>query len=98
MRPFVSDWDCIQGQIVPELRFGFPNAFCRTVLLYYGCQVGEACNFAMTYGVEDSDVREVVTEECNCILLTTVLYPVYNQEESGLVVMYCFSGLLPYLG
>ena len=63
MRPFVLDWDCIQGWIVPEFSFGFPNAFCRTVLSYYGCQVGEACNFAVTYGIEDSDVRAVVTEE-----------------------------------
>ena len=63
MRSFVPDWDCIQGRIVPEFCFGFPNAFCRTVLLYYGCQVGEACNFTTTYGVEDSDVRAVVTEE-----------------------------------
>ena len=63
MRPFVSHWDCVRGRIVPEFRFGFPNAFCRTVLSYYGCQVGEACNFVVTYGVEDSDVREVVIEE-----------------------------------
>ena len=80
MRPFVLDWDCIQGRIVLELSFSFPNAFCRTVLSYYGCQVGEACNFVATYGVEDSDVRAVVTEEWNCIFLTTVLYPVHNQE------------------
>ena len=63
MRPFVSGWYCIQGRIVPEFSFGFPNAFYRTVLLYYGCQVGEACNFTVTYGVEDSDVRAVVAEE-----------------------------------
>ena len=52
----------------------------------------------MTYGVEDSDVRTIVTEECNCILLTTVLYPVYNQEESGPIMMYYFVGPLPDLG
>ena len=63
MRPFVSDWDCIQDRIVPEFSFGFLNAFCGIVLSYYGCQVGEACNFAATYGIEDSDVRAVVTEE-----------------------------------
>lgn len=45
MRPFILDRDCIQGQIVPEFCFGFPNAFCHTVLSYYGCQVSEACNF-----------------------------------------------------
>ena len=98
MRPFVSDWYCIQGRIVPEFSFGFPNAFCRTVLSYYGCQVGEACNFAATYGVEDSDVHAVVVEERNCIPLAAVLYPVHNQEESGLVMLYCFPGLLPNLG
>ena len=63
MRPFVSDSSCIQGWIVPEFSFGFSNTFFRTVLSYYGCQVGEACNFAATYGVEDSDVRAVVIEE-----------------------------------
>ena len=63
MRPFVSDSYCIRCRIVPEFSFGFPNAFCRTTLSYYGCQVGESCNFAATYGVEDSDVRAVVTEE-----------------------------------
>ena len=98
MRPFVSDSYCIQGRIVPEFSFGFLNAFCRTVLSYYGCQVGEACNFAVTCSVEDSDVRAVVIEEGNCVLLKAVLYPVHNQEESGPVVVYCFPGLLPYLG
>ena len=63
MRPFVSDSCYIRGQIVPEFIFGFPNAFNHAVLLYYGCQVGESCNFAATYGVEDSDVRAVVKEE-----------------------------------
>ena len=63
MRLFVSDSCCVQGRIVPEFIFGFPDALCRTVFSYYGCQVGEACNFAATYGVEDSDVRAVVTEE-----------------------------------
>ena len=63
MRPFVSDSCCIRRRIVPEFIFGFLNAFSRTVLSYYGCQVGESCNFAATYGVEDSDVRAVVEEE-----------------------------------
>ena len=63
MHPFISDRVCIQGRIVPEFIVGFPNAFCRTVLSYYGCQVSEACNFAATYGVEDSDVRAIVAED-----------------------------------
>ena len=63
MHPFISDEVSIQGRIVPEFSFGFPNAFCHTVLSYYGCQVGESCNFAATYGVEDSDVRVVVAKE-----------------------------------
>ena len=98
MRPFVLDWYCIQGQFVPEFCFGFPDAFCRTILSYYGCQVGEACNLAATYGVKDSGVRAVVVEERDCISLVAVLYPVHNQEESGPVMMYYFLGLLPYLG
>ena len=98
MHPFISDWVCIRGRIIPKVCFGFPGTYHRTVLSYYGCQVGEVCNFAETYGVEDSDVRAVVTEERNCVLLTAVLYPVHNQEESGPIVVYCFPGLLPYLG
>ena len=83
MRPFVSGWDCIQGRIVPEFCFGFLNAFYRTVLLFYGCQVGEACYFAATYGIEDSSVRAVVIEERNCVFLATVLDLVHYKEESG---------------
>ena len=63
MHPFISDWDCIQGRIVLEFYFGFPNAFRRTVFSYYGCQVSEACNFTATYGVEDPDVRTIIAEE-----------------------------------
>ena len=63
MRPFVSDSCYIRGRIVLEFIFGFLNTFSRTILSYYGCQVGESCNLAATYGVEDSDVRAVVTEE-----------------------------------
>ena len=62
MHPFISDWGCIQGRIVPKFYFGFPGAF-RTVLSYYGCQVGEACNFTATYHVEDSIVRAIIAEE-----------------------------------
>ena len=98
MHRFISDWGCIQGRIVPKFYFDFPCAFHRTVLTYYGCQVGEACNFTATYGIEDSDVRAVVVEERNCIPLAAVLYPVHNQEESDPVMVYCFSGLLPNLG
>ena len=60
--PFISDWGCIQGRIVPKPGFGFPGALHRTVLLYYGRQVGKACNFAMTYGVHDSLVRAILAE------------------------------------
>ena len=95
--PFISDWGCIQGRIIPKLSFGFPETLHRTVLSYYGRQVGEACNFTMTYGVQDSLVRAIVAENRNCVFLTAVLYPVHNQEESGPVMMYYFSGLLPDL-
>ena len=63
MHPFISDWGCIQGRIVPKFDFGFPGAFHRTVLSYYGCQVSEACNFTTTYDVEDSLVRAIIAEE-----------------------------------
>ena len=77
---------------------GFPDAFHRTVFLYYGRQVGEVCNIAATYGVEDPLVRAIVTKERNCVFLTTVLNLVHRKEESGPVVMYCFLGLLPDVG
>ena len=63
MHPFISDWVCIQGRIVPKFYFGFPGAFHRTVLSYYENQVGKTCNFAATYGVEDSLVRAIIAEE-----------------------------------
>ena len=63
MHPFISDWVCIQGRIIPKFYFGFPGTFHRTVLSYYGHQVGKACNFAATYGVEDSLVRAIIAEE-----------------------------------
>ena len=63
MNPFISDWVCIQGRIIPKFYFGFPGAFHRTVLSYYGHQVGKARNCAMTYGVEDSLVRAIIAEE-----------------------------------
>ena len=98
MHPFISDWGCIQGRIVPEFYFGFLGAFHRTVFSYYGRQVCEACNFTATYGIEDSLVRAIIAEECNRVLLMVVLYPIHNQEESGPVMVYCFCGLLPDLG
>ena len=98
MHPFISDWGCIQGRIVPKFDFGFPCALHRTVLSYYGRQVSEACNFTMTYGVEDSLVPAIIAEECNRVLLSAVLYHVHNQEESDPVMVYCFCGLLPNLG
>ena len=63
MHPLSSDEIIIQGQIVPKFYFYFPGTFHRTVLSYYGHQVGKACNFTATYGVEDFDVRAVVAEE-----------------------------------
>ena len=63
MHPFILDWVRIQGRILPKFYFGFSGAFHRTVLSYYGRQVGEACNFTTTYGVEDSLVRAIIAEE-----------------------------------
>ena len=63
MHPFVADWVCIQGQIIPEVYFGFAGTFHRTVLSYYGRQVDKACNFAATYGIEDSLVRAIIAEK-----------------------------------
>ena len=63
MHPFISDWVCIQGRIIPKFYFGFLGAFHRTVLSYYGHQVGKACNFTATYGIEDSLVRAINAEE-----------------------------------
>ena len=98
MHPFISDWGCIQGRIVPKFDFGSPGAFHLTVLSYYGRQVSEACNFMMTYVIGDSLVRAIVAKEFNHVLLTAVLYSVHNQEESGPVMVYYFCGLLPDLG
>ena len=63
MHPFVLDRGCIQGRIVPKFYVGFLGAFHRTILSYYGRQVGEACNFTVTYGVEDSLVRAIIAQE-----------------------------------
>ena len=95
MHPFVADWGCIRGRIVPKPIFGFPETLYRTVLLYYGCQVGEACDFTTADGVQDSPVRAIVAKDRDCVFLSAVLYPVHDQEESGPVMMYCFGWLLP---
>ena len=63
MHPFISDEVSIQGRIVPKFYFGFPGAFHRTVLSYYGRQVSEAFNITTTYGVEDSFVRAIIAED-----------------------------------
>ena len=63
MHPFISDKVSIQGRIVPNFSFGFPGAFHRTVLLYYGRQVSEACKITTTCDVEDSLVRAIIAEE-----------------------------------
>ena len=63
MHPFILDWVCIQGRIIPKFYFGFPGAFHRTVLPYYGRQVSEVCYVTAIYGVEDSLVRAIIAEE-----------------------------------
>ena len=62
MHPLSSDGITIQGWIIPKFYFGFPGAFYRTVLSYYGRQVSEACNITMTYGVKDSLIRAITAE------------------------------------
>ena len=62
MHPFISDEVSIQGRIVPKFYFGFPGTFHRTVLLYYGRQIGEVCNFTATDGVQYSLVRAIIAE------------------------------------
>ena len=63
MHPFISDWVCIQGRIVPKFHFDFPGAFHHTVLSYNGCQVIEVRNITETYGVEYSLVRAIIAED-----------------------------------
>ena len=60
-RPFVVDWGW--GRIIPKLIFGFPETLHRTVLSYYGRQIGETCNFAMIDGVQYSLVRAIIAED-----------------------------------
>ena len=63
VHPFCLDEGLGGNRWLPRCYLSFPGTFHRAVLSYYGCQVSEACNFAATYGVEDSDVHAVVTEE-----------------------------------
>ena len=87
-----------ESRRIPEFCLGFPGAFHRTVLPYYGRQVSELCNVTATYGVEDSLVRAIVAKEQNCVFLVTVLDLVHYKEESGPIVMYCLLGLLSNVG
>ena len=77
---------------------GFPGAFHLTVLSYYGRQVSEAGSFTMTYGVEDSLVRAIIAEYRDRVFVSAIFNLVFNKEESGPIVMYCFLGLLPDVG
>ena len=63
MHPFISDWVCIQGRIIPKFYFGFLGAFDRIVLSYYGRQISEACYLTVIYGVKDSLVRAITAEK-----------------------------------
>ena len=63
MHPFISDWVCVQGRIIPKVCFGFPGTFHRTVLSYYGRQVSEVCYLTVIYGVKDSLVRAIIAEK-----------------------------------
>ena len=98
MHPLSSDGITIHGRIIPKFCFSFPGTLHLTVFLYYGRQVSEACNITMTYGVKDSLVRAITAENRDCVFLAAILYPVHNQEESGLVMMYYFLRPLPDLG
>ena len=59
VHPFNSDGGFSESQRILEFCFGFPGAFHRIVLLYYGRQVSEVCYVTATYGVEDSLVRAI---------------------------------------
>ena len=98
VHPFTSDWVYIRSRIIPKFCLGFPGAFHRTVLPYYGRQVSEVCYVTATYGVEDSLVCAIVAKERNCVFLAIVLDLVHHKEESGPIMMYCFMGLLPDVG
>ena len=89
VHPFSSGGGFDEGWGIPEFCLGFPGAFHRTVLLYYGRQVSEVCYVTATYGV---------AKERNCIFLATVLDLVHYKEESGPIVVYCLLGLLFNVG
>ena len=63
VQPFSLDKGSCEGRTIPKFRLGFPAAFHRTVLLYYGCQVYEVCYFMATYSIEDSFVCAVFAEK-----------------------------------
>ena len=63
MHPFISDWVCVQGRIIPKFYFGFLGAFHSIVLSYYGRQVSEAYYLTAIYGVKDSLVRAIIAEK-----------------------------------
>ena len=63
VHPFSSDGGFSESRRIPEFCLGFPGAFHRTVLLYYGRQVSEVCYVTATYGVKDSLVRAIFAKE-----------------------------------
>ena len=87
-----------ESRRVLEFCLGFPGAFHRTVLPYYGRQVSEVCYVTTTYGVEDSLVCAIFAKERNCVFLTTVLDLAHYKEESDPIVMYYLLGLLSDVG
>ena len=95
---FSLDWGFCQSRIIPKFCLGFPGAFHRTVLPYYGRQVREVCYITATYGVEDSLVCAIVAKQRSCVFLATVVDLVHYKEESGPIVMYRLLGLLPNVG
>ena len=61
--PLSSDEGFSESRRIPEFCLGFPCAFHRTVLMYYGRQVSKVCYVTTTYGVEDSLVRAIFAKE-----------------------------------
>ena len=98
MHPFSSVEGFSESQRILEFCLGFPGAFHRTVLLYYGRQVSEVCYLTATYGVEVSLVRAIFAKELNCVFLATILDLAHYKEESDPIVMYCLLGLLSNVG
>ena len=98
VHPFSSDGGFNESRRIPEFCSGFPGAFHRIVLLYYGLQVSEVYYVTVTYGVEDPLVHAIVAKERNCVFLATVLDLVHYKEESGPIVVYYLLGLLSNVG